>query len=794
MLKNYFKIAWRNLLREKSYTLINISSLAVGIACVLFLLLLDQYAYNFDSFHEKGDRIHRVNDRIITESGSELNAGITPWPWAEAIAEEFPEVESYTRFRDLWQTVGVEDEVFQFDVNYVDETFFDLFTFPLAKGEAASALAGPNRVVLTQPVAETLFGSEDPMGRFVRIEGKGFEVTGVLEKMPEQSSISLGLVVSSANLTKQNFPDIDNWKTHNIYTYLLLSEGADPERVEARFPEFLKNRIDEDAASRYTPWLQPYESMYLGGELYGNHGETLDVSYIYIFSSLAFLVLLISCINFINLSTARASRRNVEVGIRKVIGAAKPQLIFQYLFEVLLIVVMSVSVSLLLVEWALPWFNAMTDWAVDVDYMRNFFFLASAAGIILFVTLMAGSYPALYLTRFNPTDIFRSRGSAAGSSWLRSSLVVSQFVLAIFLLVSSRVVDRQISYLYSKDLGYNEENVIQAWLPDEAGPSDVEALKQELLRDPEIQSVALASNSPFSSGNMIQYNVEGSEWEEGRLISTFSVDPDFLSLMEMELIAGRTFDESRSSDTAAAYVINSTAARTFGWDPAEAVGRTVVQPRSQAEDLQGTVIGVIKDFHFESLQREIQPLVMRYRPNDLRLLYLKSGSGNLDAATATLETQWKAFFPGEFLDHYVLQHDLATVYRLEEIIGSMLSLLTWLTIFIACLGLLGLASYSISQRTKEIGIRKILGADVRGIITMLSRDFMKYVIIAIAVSVPLAWWAVNQWLQNFAYHTSVGFSTIAFTVGITMLVAFLTICWQAVRAARANPVHSLRSE
>jgi len=794
MLKNYLKIALRNLFKNKGYSIINITSLAVGIGCFLFLLLLDQYAYQFDTFHENADRIYRVNDRIITQSGSEINAAITPWPWAEALKSEYPVVEDYVRFLGRGHSITRGKDAFNYRVNYVDPSFFDVFSFNLAKGDETAALDGPGKVVLSPWTAKNIFGNEDPVGKAVQIDDEGFEVTGVLEENPDQSSIYFDMLVSSANLNENNFATIDNWKTHNIHTYLLLREGSDKAKVEQNFNSFLEKYIDQDAADRYTPWLQNITDLYLGEQLFAEHGATLEKSYVIIFTSIAFLVLLISCINFINISTARAAKRNIEVGIRKVIGAVKRQLIFQYLLEVFLISLFAVGISFILVEWALPWFNQMTDWTVQVGYFDNPFIMISALLVVLFVTFVAGGYPAFYLSKFHPTKIFRDSGSKKRKSLLRSGLVVTQFTLAVFLVVSSMVVDRQINFLYNKDLGFEDENVMQILMSEEVGYEDARMFRQELLRNPEIQQVSLASNGPFSGASKNQYNVEQSDWDNGILMTTFYIDDQFIPLFDLELVIGRNFNPGLATDSVSSFILNESAAQKFGWDNSSAIGKTIVVPKSESPDLRGTVIGVVKDFHFESLRREIEPLVMRYRPREFNNALVKIQTTDLSRVNQLVNDTWKSMFPGQYFHHFYVEDNLSDTYDLEEIIANLLSLLTYLTIFIACLGLLGLASYTTLQRTKEIGIRKVMGATVQEIVSMLSKSFMRYVIFALIIGIPLAYFGINQWLQNFAYHTDVGVMTIVYTVVITIALALATVSWQSIRAATANPVDSLRNE
>lgn len=796
MLKNYIKIAFRNLAKDKGYTAINITSLAIGVGIFIFMLLLYQYAVTYDSFYPNGDRIYRVVDRIQTSDGSEVHTARTPWKWAPAMESDFPEIESSVRFLIRGKSVTRGNDAFNIGISYVDSSFFDVFNLPLESGDPKTALQGPNKAVIDQYIVDMMFGDEDPMGKVLLIEGKSYEISGVLKEMPANTSIYYEMLVSAENLSQNDLESVDDWKSHEAYTYLLLNEGVNPESVENQFSSFLDRYIGEVGHEEYSPELQALTEMYLTSGLQAEHGLTLNPSYLYIFLAIGLLVLVISCINFINITTARAAKRNTEVGIRKVIGASREQLIFQYLLEVAILTVFSMIIAIVLVEWALPFFNALTgEWQVKIDYAENSFFWGSVASIIVFVTLVAGAYPAFYLSGFQPSRVFKKSSKGSSGSWLRNTLVVSQFSLAVFLLFSSLVVNDQIKYLQEKDLGFNQENLMRMFMAEDVDYDDALRYRDELLRNPQITEVSLSSDSPISDGAMVKYQVPESEvgFSE-RIINTLYTDHHFIPLMDLKIVAGRNFNAEMASDSLSTVIINQTAVKQFGWEGQDAIGQILRVQTNDESYREAMVIGVMSDYNFQSLQQQIKPLAIQYQPSKLSNLLIRVSAPDSEQINNYIETSWKEFFPGQFFFFYYISDLIFETYSVEHVISQLLTMMTWLTIFIASLGLLGLASYTFMQKTKEIGIRKIMGATTREIVAMFSRDFLRYVIIGILIGLPVAWFLVSQWLRNFAYHTDIDFWTILVVIASILTIGWVTIAWQSIKAAMANPVDSLRSE
>ncbi|MGD8427845.1 MAG: ABC transporter permease, partial [Balneolaceae bacterium] len=757
--------------------------------------LLYQYATNYDSFYKEGDRIYRVIDRVHTSEGSEVNTAMTPWEWGPALKREFPGVDNYVRFLIRGKSITYQNDAFNIAVSYVDSTFFNVFKLPLEQGDPQQALSGTNKVVISPDIARMLFGNENPMGKVIQIEKDSYEVTGVLKKLPPNSSIGYDMLVPASNIGAKDMASINNWEKHDIYTYLLLKKNIQAASIEHRLSSFTKRKIGNQAGKDYAPQLQPLTEMYLNTGLQGEHGDTLNPAYLYIFLSIGFLILLISCINFINISTARASGRNREVGIRKVIGASKGQLVFQYLLEVALITLASLVIAVILVEWTLPLFNALTgEWKVRINYSENLFFWGSTAGIFIFVTLVAGAYPAFYLTDFHPARIFRSKSSGSTRSWLRSGLVVTQFSLAVFLLFTSLVVNKQIEYLRQKDLGFNQQNLIRMYMWEGVNNQKAQAYGDQLLRNPQIRQVALTSDGPVSDGTMVKYIIPEKSTGDQKILNTLYVDSRFVPLMGLKMLKGRNFNANRASDSTSAVIINQTAVTQFGWKGEDPTGKVLRIKSENGTSREVSVIGVINDYNYQSLNQPIKPLVLQYRPSKFSNLLIRVQSPDPDKINAYIHKTWKEYFPGHFFFFYYVSDLVFESYTTEAVISQLLNMLTWLTIFIAGLGLLGLASYTILQRTKEIGIRKVLGASASEIIGMFSKEFLQFVLLGIIVGLPMAWYAVNQWLNSFAYHAEVHVTTFLIVVSVTLAAGWLTIAYQSIRAALANPVDSLRNE
>lgn len=792
MIKNYFKIALRTFSKNKVYTFINVAGLAVGMGICLFLVLLDHYALTFDQYHENSDRIFRVNDRITQNDGNILDAAITPSPWGQALKEEFSEIEEATRFYNSSVVAQYGEKILRQGATYVDESIFRIFSYDFKYGDPANALNGPNKIVMTEEMSVRFFADENPVGKTILIDNEPFEVTGVLNKLHPQSSFRFNSLVSFDSLNENEFPTLNNWRTHNLFTYVLIRVGTDIDALEAQFNGFIARNIGEEFTERYTPHLQNLEDLYLSSNLFAQHGQTLDITYIYIFSIIGFLILVIACINFVNLATAQGLKRAREVGVRKVLGGSKKQLIFQFLTEAFILALIAVAIGAMLVEFALPWFNNLADWSVEANYLSNPIYLISIAGVVLLVSLIAGGYPAFYLSAVRP--VLALKGSQTGlqaKTKLKTILVVSQFTVAVFMLISAMVVGDQLEFLQSKDLGFNSTDVIVTGIP-EGEDVGMETIRGELMRIPGVENVSFSSNVPGDqSGSKSEFYPEGSYEQNGMLVNTYSIDSYFLNQYDIELQQGRDFAQEIYSDSSLSVIINEAAAEQFGWK--NPVGKRI-STSGDEDRMIYTVVGMVENFHYETLHNTINPLIMRYNPDDFNFLSIRMNTLSSEALTSQVTGALKELNAGLPVSYFFLEADISMEYITETVIGEMLRYFTYLTLFIACLGLFGLVSFTVVNRKKEIGIRKVLGATVSDILQNISGRFLKLIAIGFLIGAPLAYFFINQWLQSFAYSTSVGLNTFLWAGIITLIISMITISHQAIKAARTNPVHSLKNE
>ncbi len=794
MLKNYFKIAFRNLSKQKGYTFINTAGLAIGMGICLFLVLLIQYAVTMDKHHENSDRIYLLADAITQQNGSVLDVGISPAPWGNQLKQEFPEIEKSVRLLDNGGNVRYGKKILRQGITYVDEGIFEVFTYPFKYGTAEGALSRPNSIVLTEDMSIRYFADENPIGKFLLVDDEPFEITGVLAKRHPQNSFYYNALASFSSLDENDYPEINNWRSHNLFTYILLREGANPESIEAGFSDFVAKNVGEDYVKRYRPYLVDLEDLFLHSDLYGQRWDSLEISYIYIFAAIGLLILFIACINFINLATAQGMKRAREIGVRKVLGAYKKQLVFQFVAEALLLSTLAVIIAIVLVELALPWFNDIADWSVTANYLSNPFYLFSIAAIVVLVGTLAGAYPAFFMSAFRPVKVLKGdQVTENGKSWMKNSLVVTQFSVAIFLIISSASVENQLTYIKEKDLGFQQSDMYVSTIPGSRSIQEMETIRGELFKIPGVAEVSYSSNIPGEeAGRRTQFYPEGNLQEDGLRINNYSVDPYFLTQFEIELIQGRDFSINLASDTVSSIIINEAAARKFGWE--QPIGKTITQRFNDEAPRKYEVVGVVKDFHFETLHTTIQPLVLFSDPGRFFDISIKLRNAEIAPLTEQIDEVIKAFNNGIPAWHYFLEEDIADEYTTEVVIAEMLRYFTYLTLFIACLGLLGLVSFTVINRKKEIGIRKVLGASITGLVQVLSFHFIKLVFVGFLVGAPLAYFLINEWLKSFAYSNAPGISIFVGAGILTVLIAFLTIGYQTVKAALANPVESLKNE
>ncbi|WPP48466.1 ABC transporter permease [Catalinimonas niigatensis] len=809
MLKNHIKIALRNLIRHKQTTLINIMGLAVGMAACILILLFVQHELSYDRYHENADRIYRISREWHNEDGeTNLHLGHLAPPFAPMLANDFPEaIEQAVRMvRDdrgvalAYEEGDVlmeEDQLF-----FAEPSIFQVFSFPLVQGDPKTALTAPNSIVLTESAAQRYFGDQDPLGKVLTYANTlDLKVTGITADVPANTHFHFDMLVSFATL--ENYLGKEemtaNWASNYMSTYLLLAEGYDPQTLASRFPDFMDRHIALSADG--TPasevdflHLWPLADIHLYSHLDSEIEDNGSISYIYLYTIIAFFLILIACINFINLSTARAGRRAKEVGVRKVMGAARSSLIRQFLSESVLIALFSLMAALLLVELTLPFFNVFVGQQLSVSILENTFVAVLLFTIVLVVGVVAGSYPAFFLSSFLPARILKSgfvpRSKHAN---FRSGLVVLQFTISIILIIGVFTIEKQLDYVKNKPLGFNRENLLV--LPvNETINQQYEQLKARLVRQPGISDVTLSSRVP--SGSLLDAQ-RGNAEVYGEIkninfrLAEVHVDHDFLNAFQLALIAGRDFDIDRSSDSTEAFILNETAVRRIGWtSPEDAVGKKINYGMRQ-----GYVIGVVQDFHFESLHQPISPIVFQIttglRPH--RLVVRLDDTAN-DEALGYLKEQWDYLMPGFPFNFYTVSERFDKQYTKEDKLSQVVLLFSGLALFIAALGLIGMASFVAEQRTKEVGIRKVMGASVSQILLLLTRGFSKLVLIAFLLACPLAYFLMSRWLTNFAYYDTLGIGIFLMAGTIALLVAWITVGSQTVRAAIRNPVESLRDE
>ena len=789
MLKSYLTVALRSLRRHRAYSFINIAGLAVGMACVLLIVLYIQDERSYDQYHVKKDRIYR----LVTGVAQAAYDGIAkvPGAWGPAALEDLPGIEAMARLR-FSSTVLVNRGDLQFYEGggfYTDPAVFDVFSFAMQQGDPATALDDPNGIVLTESLARKYFSEENPLGQTLTFDNQQERiVTGVLADVPANSHFTFTFLLPIA--AEPDSLQYD-WVRNQHYTYVLLEANTAPEAVRAQMPAVLARRIGEEAAANYTPRLQALTDIHLGSNLWREMAVNGNRDYLYLFGAVAFFILLIACINFMNLATARSARRAREVGVRKASGARRSALMQQFLGESILMSVIAVVLAVGLVSLLLPSFNQITGKTLSLGVLLESGMLLGLVSLTLFVGLLAGSYPAFVLSAFRPVSVLKGDVAGPGRVGLRKALVVFQFAISIILIVAVGVIDNQLHFIQSKDLGFNKDQIVIVPIRDNAMTANLETIKQEFLNQPGVISVAASGNLPGGGDWGFPLYPEGIPDDQRPPARILAVDHDFIDTYQMEIVAGRSFTD-QGIDAQGAFMLNEEAARQIGWD--NPVGKTMGLPPSISPEAL-TVVGVVQDFHFRSLHESIGPLVFfKPQPFWFSLFSIRISPDNVETTLARIEEVWDRFDPVHPLTHSFLDQTFQALYQSEALVRTLLNYAMALAILIACLGLFGLAAFTAEQRTKEIGIRKVLGASASGIVLLLSKDFARLVAVAFVVAAPLAYFAMNRWLEAFAYQIDLSWP-LFLVAGLTALaIALLTVGYQAVRAALADPVKALRYE
>jgi len=794
MIKNYIKIAFRNLWRHRGFSLINIIGLAVGMSACFLIYIYVKFELSYDKFNKNFDQVYRLNTDIKTPTDVLHWSSCSP-PMGPALQADYPEVKANTRVFGYGSLMVRGNQKFQENnMGFAEPSLFRIFTFPFIKGDSSTSLAKPFSVVLTETTAKKYFGNNNPMGQSILMDGKHpLTVTGVIKDVPLNAHFNFDLLVSVSTMVKLKMIDMNEWGNFSNTTYFLLQQGYDASKLQARLPAFLRRHISEDLRKKgynYDLFVQPLSEVYMDAKRGAQVNGSL--SNVYIFSVVAIFILLIACINFINLTTARASERAKEVGIRKVIGAAKEQLAAQFLGESIIICLISFVFAVAMSWLLLPLFNELSGKIISESifehgYIFILFVMALAIGCI------AGIYPALILTRFNITSVLKGRfQTSVRGILLRKGLVVTQFTISIVLIVGTLIVYNQLSYMRNQSLGFKKDQMlIVDFGGDSAVQKNYQSIKLGLKEVPGVLSASTSSTTP-GNGNPVAYTQ--AENARGVLqdvnINMYDVDYDFIPQYGMEMAAGRSFSTDFGTDTTQSFVINEAAATELGYtSPKGAVGKRFLQ-----WGRKGTIIGVVKNFHYTGLQQNVKSLNFRINPTNFGVFTLKIAGGNIPATIAAIQERWKILVPQRPFSYSFLDENFNKQYASEDRFGKLFLYFAVLAIFISCLGLLGLASYSTLQRTREIGIRKVMGASIFGIVNMLSKEFLQLVIIAALIAFPLAWWGMHTWLQDFYYRIDIGWVVFAVAGILALVIAITTVSFQAIRAALANPVKSLRAE
>lgn len=807
MLLNYLKIAFRNLKKNKGYSFINLFGLAVGIAGCIIILIYIQDELSYDKYNAKYNRIYRVH-LSAKISNNELEPATSCAPCGPAYADQIPEVENFVRIRNYgFPVVRYGDKAFSEEKFYwVDPSVFDIFTFRFVKGNPDKALREPNSVVITKTIAAKYFGNEDPIGKMLNADKrKDYIVTGVIEDPPANSSFHPDLLGS---LSSYNVDNDLNWLSNNYYTYILVRKGANPEVLSKKVYDVSKGYISSqlinvlgvtydqmvEGGSRYNFVIQPLGDIHLKSHLSNEIEPNGDILYVYLFSIIAFAILLIACINFVNLSTARSSGRAREVGIRKTLGSNQAALIRQFLIETMLMSLLSMLFALLVVELFLPTFNSIANKHLSLSLFSNFYAIPLLIIFVIIVGLIAGIYPAFVLSSLTPVKVLRGKLQRSSTkSVLRNFLVILQFSISIILIVGTFIIASQLDYIQNKKLGFNRDEILIVKKTDDIGRS-ISSFEYDLAQIGTITAVTNSTSIPGENFGDTAFKREDAGADEVHDIKVLFTDYNFITTYQIKMKSGRFFSRDFAGDTTAV-VLNQAAVKSLGLkDP---IGKYLIRLGSTPETSDKfKIIGITDDFNFESLHQKIEPLVLGlFQPADFgRFTSVRFASGDPASTIKQVSSVWHKYAGSQAFEYAFFNDDFAKLYASEQKTGKLFTIFSVLAIFIACLGLLGLAAYTAEQRTKEIGIRKVLGATVSEIIFMLTKEFTKWVLIANIIALPAAYIFMKGWLENFAYRIDFNIWVFILAGVSALLIAVITVSYQAVRAAMANPVESLKYE
>ncbi|MVT07332.1 ABC transporter permease [Chitinophaga tropicalis] len=796
MIRNYLKIAWRNIRKQKFYAILNILGLTIGMTCCFLIFMYVRFELSYDTFHKQGDHIYRVVTDVKTPTEL-IESGITSMPMGPNINADFPEVKACVRIlQDDMLVLAGENKYHESKVLVADSGFFSMFSFPLIRGDIKRVLAEPFSLVLSESKAKKYFGNADPIGKTLEVEGKKYtmKVTGIMKDIPENSHLPFDMVVSMTTASKGLGVDLENsWGNFGAMTYLLLEPGADATKLERKLPDFMERHVGKMMKTSnmyYTLHLERLKDVYMTSKK--TAPVKGSVTNVYIFSFIALFIMLIAVINFVNLATARATERAREVGVRKAVGAYEGQLTLQFLCETLVLALVAFVLSLVLCQLLLPAFNMLSGKEIARYIFANaaviwFFLIAVATG------LLAGIYPAVVLSSYKPVVVLKGAFSSSTKGlFLRQGLVILQFAITIILIAGVLIVYHQLTYMQEKDLGFKKEQQLVIELRGIEKKEDKWVnIKQEILQMPGVTGVTLSSSIPSREHSSAYSKMEMKSGEmQASNIDVYFVDFDFIKQYGIKVIAGRDISGQMGTDSTRAMLVNEATVKSLGYSKPE----DIVGKRFSQWGRDGKVVGVVKNFNYHSLRDDIHPLTIRFEPGSFELVTIGVRPEQAKKVVAGVESLYNRYAPDGRFEYFFVDDAFNRQYGNEERFGRLVLTATLLAISLAVLGLLGLISYIVIQRTKEIGIRKVLGASVGSILFLLSKDFLKLVLIALLIAMPLSWYLMYQWLQEFAYRINIHWSVFLLAGALALIIAFLAMSLQTVRAALSNPVRSLRTE
>jgi len=812
MIKNFFLTAFRNVFKNWTYSIINILGLSIGLAAIIYITLFVQFELGYEKFHEKANQIYRVGVYGMMMN-NEINQAITAAPMAEAMKRDYPEVLNTCRMRESgdWliryddEKLNVNKKFNEKEFLFADSTFFDIFSFKLLKGDPKKVLSQPRSIVMTESGAKRYFGNDNPVGKLLKVESDTvlYKVTGLMEDPPENSHFHFDLLGSLVTLGSSQGTF---WVSHNFYTYILLEEGTNKaaftEKMQLMIEKYVGPQIEQvlginmeefaESGNSFSYFIQPLLDIHLHSDLQYEIEANGNILYIYIFISIAIFILVIASINFTNLSTARAANRSKEVGIRKVVGATKKQLIVLFLTESFIVTLFSLGLAIVLLELFIPALSNLTQISLGINYFSCWYIIPMLLGLIILVSLMAGSYPAFFLASFRPVDVLKGKlklGAKSGN--LRSVLVITQFVVSVFILLSTYTVSSQLRYMLNKDLGFERENMMMIRRSD-ALKTQMEAFKSELRNLPSVKNVTNVNSYPGVNFSNNAFFIEGESNGNTYLLHQSWVSFDFGETFGYELIEGRFFSKDYSTDSNA-IIINEAAVKSLGLD--DPIGKIILYPWRENEFLRMPVIGVVKDFNFKSLHTSIEPAAFTLMPgNWAGVVCVRLNPNNLNSSILQIQKVWESFTSDYPFEYFFFDDHLDELYKAEQRINNIFILFSALSILISFMGLLGLISFITEQRKKEIGIRKTFGSTSASIVFIISKEIFKLIVVASVIAWPISYWVMNNWLEDFSYRIGINYLMFIIIPILTIILSLLTVIYQTVRAALKNPAETLRCE